>query len=128
MLLRSVILVILNPGISVRALNLLKWKDGSGHEQTFRLVDRVSSKWMEFGRLLGLHANQLDGWKMESLGTVATCWNKVMAFWLEEGGGGGGAQDYPATWEGLYSLLEDLNLREIAKELEMKVALSQCAV
>ena len=39
---------------------------------------------------------------------------KVMEHWLAEGG----TPDYPATWEGLYELLEDVEYAEVAEELK----------
>lgn len=36
------------------------------------------------------------------------------AYWLN----GGGKDDYPATWEDLYILLDDAELTEIARKLK----------
>ena len=62
-------------------------------------------KWYDFGLLLGIGFNELDAWKIQYQGDATICWNKVMDDWLTRGG----SHDYPATWEGLYSLLNDLD-------------------
>ena len=103
---------------TLKALNLLKWKDEQGQEQTFRLVNRVSTDWKIFGRLLQLTEKQLDGFDEQYLRNTTTCWNRVMEHWLA----GGGRPDYPPTWEGLYTLLEDMELKEIAEELKKALA------
>ena len=64
---------------------------------------------------LELTVNQLDGWESEYRGAVSRCWNKVMEHWLDEGGV---TEDYPATWEGLYTLLEDVQCTQVAEELK----------
>ena len=101
-------------------MRLLKWKDENGHPQTFRLISKVSAEWKKFGTLLGFEANQLEGWREESLGNVTTCWLKVMEEWLADSS----ARDYPTTWEGLYSLLNDCEHSETAIELKEAVKLS----
>ena len=100
----------------MRSLNLLKWQDEKGQEQTFRLVDKVSAKWEGFGLLLGLEYNQLDAVRRDQLGETARCWNRVMDHWRE-----GCSVDYPPTWDGLYSLLTDMEYSEYARELQQAV-------
>ncbi len=46
-------------------------------------------------------------------------WGEVMKFWLTGGVGGG---EYPITWEGLYILLTNAQLSEVAKGLEIAVS------
>ena len=80
-------------------------------------MERVSSKWESFGILLEMWPDQLESLKEECLGKPAKCWNQVMGQWLA----GGGTPDYPATWEGLYLLLEDVACGEVAQELKNMV-------
>ena len=93
---------------------MLKWKDEEGQEQVMRLVKLVSAEWQDFGMLLGMDLDELRAWKSES---ASWCWNKVMKQWLSQGG----TQDYPATWEGLYSLLKVTGFSDIAQQLEKAV-------
>ena len=101
-------------------------------------MDDVSAKWYEFGMTLDLKLNKLDAWKTQYQGDAAICWNKVcgsllcalvvnwfynfgiqvMDDWLTRGG----SRDYPATWEGLYSLLNDLGYGNVAVKLEKAVS------
>ena len=81
-------------------------------------MDRVSSKWESFGILLEMCPDQLESLKEECLGKPAKCWNKVMGRWLA----GEGTPDYPASWEGVCLLLEDVGCSEVAHELEQIVA------
>ena len=80
-------------------------------------MNRVSAKWYNFGMLLGLDLNQLDGWEAEYRGNASRCWNRVMNQWLTQGG----SHDYPATWEGLYTLLRDTEFPNIATKLKNAV-------
>ena len=110
-----------SPSLSLSSLSLLKWKDSQGEKRTFRLVDRVDSKWREFGLLLDLGPNQLDALYMNRLGQTDMCWNSVMEHWWK-----GGSAQYPPTWEGLYLLLEDMRLSGIADELKEAVDGHSC--
>ena len=114
--LASLLSVDSQPALSSLSLNLLKWKDEQGRQQTFRLVDRVSSKWKQFGLLLGLEPNQLDALKLDNPGQTAMCWNIVMEHWRK-----GDSVQYPPTWEGLYTLLEDMEFSRFADELKEAV-------
>ena len=102
-------------------------------------MDNVSAKWYEFGMTLGLKLNKLDAWKTQYQGDAAICWNKVcgslllcalVANWLlitlvcqvmDDWLTRGGSRDYPATWEGLYSLLNDLGYGNVAVKLKKAV-------
>ena len=111
------VLNFLSAGISLKLLNLIKWRDESGKEQKFRLVSRVSSRWESFGYRLDLPQNMLDAWREECLNNSARCWLKVMHHWLT----GGDTPDYPATWDGLYEMLEDVEYFEMAQQLREAV-------
>ena len=93
---------------------MLKWKDEEGQEQRLCLVDQVSAQWYNFGMLLGFSLNQLDGWEAEYRGNASRCWNRVMDQWLTQGG----SHDYPATWEGLCTLLTDTGFAKTSKMLK----------
>ena len=111
------VLNFLSAGISLKLLNLIKWTDERGEEQTFRLVNRVSLKWESFGYRLDLPQNMLGAWRDECLNNSARCWCKVMHHWLT----GGDTPDYPVTWDGLYVMLKDVEYSEEARELREAV-------
>ena len=102
---------------SLKLLNLLKWKDEYGVKHTFQLGSRVSTKWRDFGLLLSLELNELDGLDSCYRGVSSSCWNRVMEHWLN----GGGEPDYPPTGEGLYLLLRDTEHPNIARDLRKAV-------
>ena len=85
-------------------------------QHKFRLVDKVSAKWMDFGSLLDLTQNQLTAWDTQHRGNAALCWKEVMQCWLN-----GGSEEYPPSWEGLYDLLEDVGCPAVAAELKKAV-------
>ena len=112
----STLLLSLHPkqvDVSLKYLDLIKGPKG----ETFRLVDLVSSRWQSFGCQLGIPTDKLEAWRRECLGIATECWRKVMGQWLA----GGGTHNYPATWEGLYVLLEDVEYMEVARELKTAV-------
>ena len=96
-------------------LHLLKYrKDGNIEE--FRLMNRVSAKWRKFGILLKITNNDLDGFDEKCRGDPDNCWMKVMQRWLD-----GSTSGYDITWEGLYQLLNDLQLSKVATDLKEAV-------
>ncbi len=74
-------------------------------------------KWKDFGLRLNMTLNDLEALEREHRGNARDIWNRVMDHWLA----GRGGCDYPASWEGLYTLLRDLDLSEVANELEKAV-------
>ena len=59
---------------------------------------------------------QLDGWNTQYLADAARCWMKIMQCWLN-----GESDEYPPSWEGLYTLLEDVGYPAVATELKTAV-------
>lgn len=80
-------------------------------------MNKVSADWNQFGILLGIPLNILEGWEKQYQADSKRCWVKVMDHWLA-----GKANDYPVTWNGLYNLLEDAEYTEAAKELKEALA------
>ncbi len=103
--------------LSLKTLNLIKWRDSEGHEQTFRLAEKVSSKWRDIGLRLSIEANTLDGWEDQHQRDASRCWGKVMGKLIVSGG----IDEYPSTWEGVYQLLKDIKCGGIARDLEEAV-------
>lgn len=105
--------------LSLSTLTLLKWDSSSGCQHRFRLVNKVSSKWRRFGYRFGREENEIEALEDQCRGKASQCWCKVMGQWLEDGG----TDDYPATWRGVVTLLEDVEFYEVARKLEMVLAL-----
>ena len=99
--------------LTMSTLILLKWKDSKGHTFKFQLVYKVGSRWRDFGQRFGQEKNQLNSIK-EECSKCERCWCKVMNWWLRAGG----TAEYPATWRGLLTVLEDIECESVARELE----------
>ena len=98
---------------SLETLTLLKWKDAEGNIHRFYLINKAAAKWRDFGIRFG-QENELEGWEDDFRGKVRRCWCTVMSKWLDNDGTG----EYPATWGGVVSVLEDVKLWKVARELE----------
>lgn len=112
----TIVLYIVAP-LSLTSLELIKWRDQHGHERTFRLVDKVSSKWRAFGSRVSLEPDQLEAWETRFQRDSTRCWCMIMQHWLNRGG----THDYPKTWDGLYKMLRDVQCSEVANELKEAV-------
>ena len=102
--------------LEMKYLKLIKWQSLDGALQKYRLVERVSLKWRQFGLRISLTQNRMDGWFAESR-DVERCWEKVMQTWLD----GQGQREYPPTWEGLYGLLRDVQKEGVVPALREAV-------
>ena len=105
--------------LSIGALHHLKWINEKGHTMSYKLVGKISTKWRDIGLAIGLTIDQLTAWDYQYRGNVILCWTRVMECWLK-----GESDEYPATWNGLYTLLEDMELARVSLELKKAVAAS----
>ena len=71
--------------------------------------------------MLEISHNHLTAWEKQNLGDVTSCMENVMLHWLS----GGGTRDYPTTWQGLCTLLDDLNLSKVAEDLMKAVTAAE---
>ena len=102
---------------TLKTLSLIKWTDEQGQKQTFSLIDRVHVKWRKFGTILGIPVHKKDGWDLKYHRDAEQCWKKTMDYWLKKK-----SLEYPVTWEGLDTMLLDLGLEGVAKDLKEAVA------
>ena len=110
------------PAISLPLLSRVKWQDKDGCDQVFQLVDLLSARWKKIGHHLMISYNQLESWRIEYRDQSDSCWYAVMNHWLSVGG----TKEYPATWKGLFTLLEDIQCAQIA--LDMEKALTEAGI
>ena len=101
-------------------LNLIKWRDERGEVRTFRLKTSIVHKWKDTGALVGVPRQLLIVWAGKS-NDEDSC-DKVLSYWLDQP-----PSRYPATWEGLYRLLKDSQLSEVAVELKEAVDKAMCS-
>ena len=100
------------PSLSISKLTCLRWTD-KGQAWILKIREKISPRWEEVGDLLGLTTERLKGIHMQRLGDVGMCCRDVLVDWLHENQGG-----YPATWEGVVQLLEDMDLSAAAQQLK----------
>lgn len=99
---------------SLKALLLIQWTDKTGSNRTFQLVEKAGARWKDIGTLLGIPQSKLDSWGAHYNNKAPKCWQKVMKCWLKRRP----SDEYPATWEGLYSLLGTLGCAEEARQMK----------
>ncbi len=109
--------------ITLKRLTLLKWTDKSGQRKTLRLRDKMSPHWREAGELLDLDMERMDGIYTHRLADVRQCCRDVLQDWVRSD-----SSDYPATWGGLLTLLDDLQLHACAKSLQAALECSPDSV
>ena len=100
------------PSLSISNLTCLRWTD-KGQVQIIKIREKISPRWEEAGDLLGLTVERLKGIDMHRRGDVGMCCRDVLVDWLHENQG-----DYPATWEGVVQVLEDMDLSAAALQLK----------
>ena len=100
------------PSLSISNLTCLRWTD-KGQARILKIREKISPRWEEAGDLLGLTVERLKGIDMHRRGDVGMCCRDVLVDWLHENQGG-----YPATWEGVVQLLEDMELSAAAQQLK----------
>lgn len=89
-----------------------------GRKQRFSLKEKTSHKWRDIGFQLRLEKAQLDGFNEKNHGNNDLSWESVIYQWLTNA-----PEEYPANWEGLFELLEDVMLGEVANQLREVVKL-----
>ena len=99
----------------MKHLYLIQW-ESEGAEQDYRLVNRVSSKWKQFGRRINLEEDLMTTWDRQVRGSSEECWDMVMQRWLK-----GERHNYPLTWEGLFKLLKDVAFQGVVPDLKHAV-------
>ena len=95
-------------------LMVIRWKNERGEVEKFRLKSTIIHKWRDIGNLMAIPIQQLEVWAREK--DAEECCERVLSYWLDNP-----PQDYPATWEGLYELLEDSELSQVAAKLKQAV-------
>ena len=103
-----------NITLSLRFLELFKWRNESGAKQQLRIIESICSKWQKLATLVGLSMSQMDGIKKESLMEDKQCCLRVFDRWIISNG----TTDYPVIWSGLHELLDDIEHRALAEKVK----------
>ena len=82
------------------------------------MVTGARKRWKIIGILLNYSMKELNNIKREHDGSDELCWCDIMEGWLLDGRG---TSSYPASWDGLHSLLVDAEAFDTAKLLRVAV-------
>ena len=85
------------------------------HGEKFRLSDKIMTKWETIGSRLGIEGDTLEAINSDH-GRSESKLRKVFGIWMDNAGGLPNHQEYPLTWKGLKTLLEDIDKVEVANE------------
>ena len=86
----------------------------NGEIEKFRLKTSIMGKWRAVGNLIEVPRQQLEVWAKRK--DDNECCEEVLSYWLDHP-----PPDYPATWEGLYELLNDSEIGQVAADLKEAV-------
>ena len=81
--------------------------------EKFKLKSSIIHKWRDIGNLV-VPRQQLEVWAKRK--DDKECCEAVLSHWLDHP-----PRHYPVTWEGLYELLDDSELGQVAIELKQAV-------
>ena len=94
-------------------LTLIKWKNKRGEVQEFRVKQSIFHRWRQVGDLV-VPRQDLEVWEKRK--TDKESCEAVLSYWLDNP-----PRHYPATWEGLYELLNDSKLGQVAIDVKQAV-------
>jgi hypothetical protein len=84
-------------------------------KKELRIYSKITHKWKEIASLLlGLEQGEISTIEHDHRQEYS-CITAVLGRWFENAPN---ARDYPKSWHGLIKLLNDVELGEVAKELE----------
>ena len=85
----------------------------NGKKKEFKLLEKISDRWREAGRLLSMKKATLDKFSKGTDDNVVRC-SRVFSKWIKNNR----YRDYPLSWAGLDTLLKRMGRREAAEELK----------
>ena len=76
-------------------------------------MEKIQNEWRDVGQLVGVSLAELRSISTEHREKPSECCRAVLGKWLDNP-----PPDYPTTWDGLITLLEDCKLTAVASELK----------
>ena len=92
---------------------LMKYTSSDGQVKHYRLINRIQEHWRDIGILMGIEPSVLNNYSSIWKGNLREQCREVLQTWHKQG-----SEKYPVTWSGMLRLLEDLELKEISRELQ----------
>ena len=99
---------------TAKNLMLIKYVDKRGQKKELRIKNSICYKWKEIGSLLEIESSSIIAWDMMYNRNVFECIDLVLNHWFEHE-----PDDYPVSWDGLKKILDDVELYQVAKELDL---------
>ena len=96
---------------------MIEWRNKQGKKEKFRPKQLICHKWKGLGCLLEIPLPILLGWEKKYREDPMDSIDAVLSHWLENP-----TDYYPTTWKGLYHLLEDAELSQVAEDLKLALA------
>ena len=93
---------------------MIEWRSKQGKKEKFRLKQLICHKWKGLGCLLEIPLPILLGWEKRYREDPMDSIDAVLSHWLENP-----TDYYPITWPGLYRLLKDAELSQVAEDLKL---------
>ena len=84
-----------------------------------KIIKKVSDKWKEIGRLVGLDEPDLTRFKKLEQSDIYECCVRVFRHWIDSDGY---SPKYPLSWKGLHDLLYDIDHEALANDLKAALA------
>ena len=98
---------------TMELMYLIKYTSSDGQVKYYRLIDRIQEHWRDIGILMGIEPSVLNNVSSIWKGNLREQCREVLQTWNKQG-----SEKYPVTWSGMLGLLEDLQLKEISRELQ----------
>ena len=95
-------------------LLLIEWMNVKGEIKQLRIKQLICNQWRDIGDLLEIPQSIVESWNTKHKEDPLKCINPVMRHWLQCP-----TDDYPVSWEGLKKLLKDVQLSEVAQDIEL---------
>lgn len=83
--------------------------------ERFKLWEMIVAKWFDIGTKLGLENDLLESIQ-EDPGRGESKLRRVLGKWFDNAGNLPHNDEYPLTWKGLRTLLEDIDKEEVARK------------
>ncbi len=101
--------------LTLDLLHLIKWTDGGGTIRKLQLYQALSSVWDQVSDMLKVDPYTKQSIKERNRGDPDKCIQEIIEIWLRDEKTL--SPNYSCTWNGLCSLLEDVNLSCVSEEL-----------
>jgi hypothetical protein len=92
---------------------VIRWRNERGEVKKYKLKSSIMHRWRKIGNLV-VPRQQLEVWAKRK--DDEECCEAVLCAWLDHP-----PCYYPATWEGLYELLDSSELGQVAADLKKAV-------